>query len=225
MIKGIVFDFDGLIIDTESAWYEALKEIYEEHEAYLPLETWVKCVGTSHDAFDPYLHLQEILERPVDMEELKQIVAQKHDWIMQARDLRPGVESYLQAAQQLGLKIGIASSSHRAWVERFTHQFNIYDYFSCMRTADYVEKVKPDPELYVQALEALDLQPEEAIAFEDSPNGAKAAHAAGLHVVIVPNTVTGELTFGPHVLRLNSMADQTLEEVIAAVQSKHQSSI
>lgn len=98
-------------------------------------------------------------------------------------------------------------------------KFDIAGYFSCIRTADFVKKVKPDPELYLQALEALGLQPEEMICFEDSPNGAKAGHAAGLNVVIVPNSMTQGLPFGPHKLRLNSMAEKSLEDVIAIVAS------
>ncbi len=220
MIKGVIFDFDGLIIDTESAWFEAIGEIYNEHGSYLPLETWVKCIGTSHDAFDPYLHLAETADRPVNIEEIKQVALVKHECIMQQRVLRPGVIDYLNTAQQLGLRIGVASSSHLAWVQRFMDKFEISNYFSCIRTADYVQKVKPDPELYLQALAALELKPEETIAFEDSPNGALAAHTAGLNVVIVPNTMTEGLTFGPHILRLNSMAERSLEEVIGLVTSK-----
>ncbi len=220
MIKGVIFDFDGLIIDTESAWFEAIGEIYHEHGSYLPLETWVKCIGTSHDAFDPYMHLAETAGIPVNIEEIKKAALIKHDVIMQQRVLRPGVVDYLNAAQQLGLRIGVASSSHLAWVHRFMDKFGITEYFSCIRTADFVQKVKPDPELYLQALAALELKPEETIGFEDSPNGALAAHTAGLHVVIVPNSMTEGLTFGPHKLRLNSMAEKSLEEVIAFVTTK-----
>ncbi|GGD61980.1 hypothetical protein GCM10010911_19830 [Paenibacillus nasutitermitis] len=144
----------------------------------------------------------------------------RHGQIMLERVLRPGVEDYLNTAKQLGLKVGIASSSHLDWVQRFVDKFEIAGYFSCIRTADFVQKVKPDPELYLQALAVLELRPEEAICFEDSPNGAKAGHAAGLNVVIVPNVMTQGLTFGPHKLRLNSMAEKSLEEVIAIVTSK-----
>ena len=217
MIKGVIFDFDGLIIDTESAWFETLGEIYDEHGAQLPLETWTKCIGTSHDVFDPYVHLAEIASRPVNIEEIKEAALVRHDHIMQQRVLRPGVVDYLNAAQQLGLKIGIASSSHLAWLQPFMDKFEIAAYFSCIRTADFVQKVKPDPELYLQALAELGLQPEETICFEDSPNGALAAHTAGLNVVIVPNTMTEGLTFGPYKLRLNSMEEKSLEEVITFI--------
>ncbi|WP_054957950.1 HAD family hydrolase [Paenibacillus dakarensis] len=219
MIKGVIFDFDGLIIDTESAWFEAIGAIYNEHGAHLPLETWTKCVGTSHDVFDPYLHLVEIADRPVNIDEIKKAALVNHDSIMQQRVLRPGVLDYLNAAQQLGLKIGIASSSHLVWVQRFVDMHEIAGYFSCIRTADFVQKVKPHPELYHQALDELGLKPEETICFEDSPNGALAAHAAGLNVVIVPNIITEGLTFGPHKLRLNSMEEKSLEEVIAFINS------
>jgi HAD superfamily hydrolase (TIGR01509 family) len=217
-IKAVVFDFDGLIVDTESAWYDALAEIFRDHGVYLPLEKWAQCVGTSHDLFDPYDYLGELLGKPIDRVALQQLAASKHSVIMENRQIRPGVESYLQAAQQRGLKIGLASSSERSWVERFLRHYGLIHYFQCIRTADDVAQVKPNPELYLQATAGLGVSPVNAVAFEDSPNGAKAAKAAGLRCVIVPNPITATLTFGDYDLRLNSMADMEFAEVFKLVE-------
>jgi HAD superfamily hydrolase (TIGR01509 family) len=213
-IEAVVFDFDGLIVDTESAWYDALAEIYRDHGVYLPLEKWGQCVGTSHDLFDPYDYLEELVGKPIDRIALKELAASKHSVIMKNRQIRPGVESYLQAAQQRGMKIGLASSSQRSWVERFLRHYGLIRYFECIRTGDDVAQVKPHPELYLLATAGLGVSPANAVAFEDSPNGAKAAKAAGLRCVIVPNPITATLTFGEHDLRLNSMADKELTEVL-----------
>jgi HAD superfamily hydrolase (TIGR01509 family) len=218
-IEAVVFDFDGLIVDTESAWYDALAELFREHGVYLPLEVWAQCVGTNHDAFDPYDYLEQLLGQPIDRAALKQLAASKHAAIMEQRPLRPGVESYLQAATEQGLKIGLASSSDRNWVERFLRHYDLIHYFECIRTADDVALVKPHPELYLQATAGLGVSPAKAVAFEDSPNGAKAAKAAGLRCVIVPNPITATLTFGEHDLRLNSMADKELAEVFDLLNS------
>jgi HAD superfamily hydrolase (TIGR01509 family) len=213
-IEAVVFDFDGLIVDTESAWYDALAELFQEHGVYLPLEVWAQCVGTSHDLFDPYDYLEELIGKPIDRVAMKKLAASKHSIIMEKRQIRPGVESYLQAAREQGLKIGLASSSERSWVERFLRHYRLIHYFQCIRTADDVAQVKPDPELYLQATAGLGVSPAGAVAFEDSPNGAKAAKAAGLRCVIVPNPITATLRFGDHDLRLNSMADKELAEVL-----------
>ncbi len=211
MIKAIVFDFDGLIIDTETVWYEVMCEIYSEHGYELPFEIWERCVGTGDDEL--YGYLEECLNKPIDRVAVQQAAKDKHGVIMAGRTIRPGVEAYLQAAKAQGLKIGLASSSSREWVEGFLKRFGLYDYFECIRTSDDVTNVKPDPELYIAALSCLGVSPEEAIAFEDSPNGTRAAKAAGMHCVIVPNDITSRMTFDEFDLKLDSMGDLNFEEV------------
>jgi HAD superfamily hydrolase (TIGR01509 family) len=224
-IQAVVFDFDGLILDTETHEYRVLEAIFKEHQAELPLEVWGQCVGTHASAFDAYAYLEECIGRPVDREVIKQQRIANFNRRIQNEQALPGVEAYLQAAKGLGLKIGLASSSRREWVMRFLTQLNLTDYFACIRTAEDVERVKPDPTLYLRALECLGVEPQRAIAFEDSPNGTLAAKRAGMKCVIVPNHVTSALTFGEHDLRLVSMAEMELERVIEAVGNKQQSSI
>lgn len=222
-IQAVIFDFDGLIVDTETHEYRVLEAIFQEHQAELPLEVWGQCVGTHASAFDAYAYLEECIGRPVDRELIKQQRIESFNRRIQNEQALPGVEAYLQAAKRLGLKIGLASSSRREWVMRFLTQLDLTDYFACIRTAEDVERVKPDPALYLRALECLDVRPEQSIAFEDSPNGALAAKRAGMKCVIVPNYVTSALTFGEHDLRLVSMAEMELERVIEAVSGTRQS--
>lgn len=218
MIKGIIFDFDGLIIDTESAWYEALVQEFDTYQVELPFEKWVQCVGASHEVFDPYQYFAEQCQVPYEIEEIKQRVHARHSDIMATRELREGVVDYMKTARRLGLKVGIASSSHLSWIQPYLQKFQIDQYIDSIRCADYVKQVKPDPEVYELALQSLELSPEETIAFEDSPNGAKAAFLAGTHVVTVPNRVTEHLEFGPHLFRLQSMGEMPLERVIERVE-------
>ncbi len=128
--------------------------------------------------------------------------------------LRDGVRSYLEEAEKQGLKIGLASSSSRDWVESYLKKFEIYDYFHVIKTKENVKKVKPDPSLYIKALEALSVTPEESIAFEDSLNGSMAAIAAGIRCVIVPNPVTEHLPFEHYHLLLSSMAEKSLSHIL-----------
>lgn len=220
MIQAIVFDFDGLIFDTETAEFEAYSELYREHGQELSLKLWAECIGTYPSPFDPYEELQKLVGSPLDIDQLRIQRIAHFERRIGSKTLRPGVLDYLQTAKKLGIRIGLASSSTREWVTGYLRQFEIIDYFECIRTRDDVEKVKPDPALYLQAAACLGVKPENAVAFEDSPKGAQAAERAGLHCVIVPNDTTREFVFGKHDLRLNSMADLPFEELIAQINAQ-----
>lgn len=220
MIKAVVFDCDGLLIDTETPWYEAFRDIYQEHDLDLPLELYVKCVGSTFDQFNPLDYLEECLKGPIDRTIISKLSKEKHSKIMQRQQLCLGVEKYLLTAKKIGLKIGLASSSSRNWVDQYLNKYQIAHYFDTIHTSDNVKKVKPDPELYLQAMAAMDVSGSETLVFEDSVNGLKAAKEAGAYCVIVPNPITKNLDFDQYDLRLNSMLDIELNEVIAMVTRK-----
>jgi HAD superfamily hydrolase (TIGR01509 family) len=217
LIRAVVFDFDGLIIDTETPEYESFQEMYRDHGTELTMDLWGKCIGTDGSAFEPYAHLEQLLGKPIEREAVRKLRRERYKERMREVQPRPGVIDYLEEANRLGLHIGLASSSTREWVTGYLRQYQLIDYFKCIRTRDDVEKVKPDPALYLKALNDLGVQPAEVIAFEDSPNGCLAAKSAGLHCVIVPNDITGLLVFGEHDLRLTSMSSMSLTDVIAKV--------
>ncbi|BFT73625.1 HAD-IA family hydrolase [Paenibacillus sp. P36] len=204
-LKAIIFDFDGLIIDTESPWYHAFKDIYQEHGVELSLELWCKNVGTTFDEFNPYVYLETSIQKPLDHGYIKQLSHEKYAVYLGEAKLLPGVLHLLEAAKSRGLRIGLASSSTRDWVHKYLKQQGIFSYFDVIHTADDVKRVKPDPELYTLTLEKLGVAAGEALVFEDSPNGLKAAKAAGIRCVIVPNDVTRNLEFIAHDLRVASL--------------------
>jgi HAD superfamily hydrolase (TIGR01509 family) len=214
MIKAVVFDFDGLIIDTETPWYEAFRQIYQQYQVDLPLELWVKCVGTGYDQFNPFDYLEACVKQVIDKDEIRRLSAERHARLIEKEELRPGVKEYLEEAKDLGFKIGLASSSTREWVLSYLDRFRLTAYFDRIHTADDVEKVKPDPELYLRTLDCFGLTCHEAVAFEDSPHGAAAAKKAGLYCVIVPNGVTENLVFAEYDLRLKSLSELGLADVI-----------
>jgi putative hydrolase of the HAD superfamily len=195
-VKAIVFDFDGTILDTETAWYEAFRELYAAHGVELPLSQYSQCIGTSLHLFNPYEYLITDLGMKLDRDKFREAVHVRHAELMEHESVRPGIEAYLRQAREAGIRIGLASSSSMEWVSRHLDRLGLTDYFECIRVADHVEKVKPDPALYVQAVSMLNVKPDEALAIEDSPNGAKAAIAAGLHCVVVTNRITAHLPFG-----------------------------
>lgn len=216
MINGIIFDFDGLIVDTESLWYEAYKEVMGEFRCDLPLEEFSKVIGTTDEVLNAYF--EKITG--VTAEEAGLHLKTNELYLQKAGSLalREGVRAYLDEAKALGLKIGLASSSRREWVESYLRKFGIFEYFETIKTKEDVEKVKPDPALYILALESLGISANEAVAFEDSLNGSVAAIAAGMHCVIVPNPVTNHLPFEKYRVRLASMAEKSLAAVLEEVE-------
>ncbi len=205
MIRALVFDFDGLVFDSETHEYAVIRDIFREHGAELPLEVWGTCVGTHSGAFDAHAYLEECVGRPLDREEIARLRRERFHERIEREGALTGVEACLEAARAMGLRIGLASSSRREWVLGQLSRLGLLPCFEAVRTADDVEHVKPDPELYLSVLDALGVAPAEAVAFEDSPNGALAARRAGMRVVVVPNSVTAALEFGEHDLWLESL--------------------
>ena len=214
MIKAVIFDFDGLILDTESNEYYAHSEMFRQLGVELPIQEWGKCIGTDASGFDVFAYLEQLTGHPVDRVKLDSARHALFIKTMSEEQVRPGVREYLLSAQALGLRIGLASSSSRAWITEYLATHELTDFFETIRTRDDVAIVKPNPELYQLALADLGVLPSEAIAFEDSPNGSLAAKRAGMYCVIVPNSVTDSLIFGEVDLRIHSMLEMSLAEII-----------
>ncbi|MCM3601268.1 HAD family hydrolase [Robertmurraya korlensis] len=212
MYKAIIFDFDGLIVDTESVWYNVTKEVMLDYGYDLKLENFAKYIGTTGGGL--YDELSAISTQPIDRELVKSRTNELYQQRKNQFALREGVLDYLQAAKEHGLKIGLASSSSRKWVVDYLERFKILHYFEVIKTSDDVQKVKPDPELYVKALQELGVESNEALCFEDSLNGLTAAVGAGLNCVIVPNPVTQYLDFKGHVHRLTSMSELSFDALL-----------
>lgn len=213
-IKSLIFDFDGLMLDTESPEYIILQEIYRNFGLELPLEEWAKALGASPEAFDPFAYLAEKANQPIDTLSLKNSFKERALEKIHQQPPMPGVLALLERAEQLGLKLAVASSSPRAWVHDHLKRMGLHQRFQSILTRDDVTYPKPHPELYQTTLKVFGLQPHEAIVFEDSPNGITAARAAGIFTVGVPNHVTRLLDTSHASLILNSLADLTLDELI-----------
>ncbi|MFC4619022.1 HAD family hydrolase [Camelliibacillus cellulosilyticus] len=214
MINAVVFDFDGVILDTETLSYQATAEVYKQYGAELPISYWAKIAGSKDDAFDSAEHLESVLGHPIDR---AAYIRERDDMIMhyvENAQVLPGVVAILETAKKLGMKIGLATSSGDQWAKNHLSRIGLIDYFDVIVEANDVENVKPDPELFSLACERLGVQPNEAIAFEDSLNGAIAARKAGLYVVVVPNEITKNLSFDDVDQKLHSLAETNLEALI-----------
>lgn len=215
VIRALVFDFDGLILDTEIPVMESWRKVYEDHGVVLPMDTWMETIGTADHEFDPFGHLQELVGRRLEREPIHAARVAHRDAILHAQETLPGVREYISEARRLGLKLGVASSSARSWVEGHLERLGIHEHWDAVRTSDDVTLTKPDPELYLAAVEALGVRPAEAVAFEDSQNGLLAARAAGLWCVAVPAPLTVDMDFSQADIVLGSMSEVPLKELLS----------
>lgn len=213
VIRAIVFDFDGLILDTEGPVYRSWLEVYQAHGEELPFERWVQIVGSTTTGFHPQHHLEERLGRPLPKEVLDRRVDRRTEMVLAERVL-PGVVQRLDEAREAGLKLGVASSSTREWVRGHLERLGILERFDCLRCRDDVANAKPEPDLYLAVLECMDVSAAEAIAIEDSPNGVAAAKRAGMRCVAIPNPITARLDLSEADLVLGSLEDLTLAQLL-----------
>lgn len=216
--RALIFDFDGLIVDTELPDYESWQEVYHSHGCDLAVEKWGLIVGgTGASDFDPHTHLEELCGQKLDREEVW--ISRRKQYLdsISEQPVLPGVLDYLDEADHLGLKLAVASSSPENWVRGHLARLGLYQRFAAVKTADDVARTKPDPELFLATLDELKLKADQAIVFEDSPNGVKAANSAGIFTVAVPNSLTAQLPMQGADLRLNSLTDLPLNELLEKV--------
>lgn len=215
VLEAIVFDFDGTILDTETPDFQTWQEVYRSHGAELPLEVWLQCVGGGTGEFAPDDYLEELLGRKIDRERLRTERRKRFLDRVRVEPVMPGVLELIDAAERRGVRLAVASSSDRKWVESHLERLGLRGRFAAIVTADDVERVKPDPALYRLAAQKLEVLPARAIAIEDSYNGMLGAQRAGLRCVSVPNSVTSDSDFSGADLCLDSIASIAPDELIA----------
>ena len=214
-IRAVVFDFDGLILDTELPIYTAWCAAFEAHGAApLTIDEWAAEIGTS-GAINIEAHLHERADRPVDIDAMHESRRRHHYALLALEVTRPGVEAWLDEADAAGIPLAIASSSPADWVQPLLETLGLGERFAYVVTADPPRRGKPQPDTYLEACARLGVDPRHALAVEDSPHGIAAAKAAGLRCVTVPNALTESLDLSAADLRLDSLADCTLAETIA----------
>lgn len=222
-MRALIFDFDGLILDTEVPDYISWQEVYQSYGVELPLKKWTSIVGGSAESnFEPHEYLESQIGKKVDREQIW--VNRRKSYLnhLENQSILPGVLDYLESAKRLGLKLAVASSSPANWVGGHLSRLDLTSYFDEICTADDVEQTKPNPALFLLAAEKVGAQPDEVIVFEDSYNGVLGAKRAGMLVVAVPNQLTDGLDLSMADMKLSSLADLSLEELIAQMRPDHE---
>ena len=227
MIRALVFDFDGTIVDTETPDYVSWRDIYAEYGCELPQDIYGQNIGLGAASirFNPFENLQAQCGQILDEKQVRARRRERYIAYNNAQPILPGVQDVIREAKELGLKLAVASSSDCAWVQGHLERLGLRPYFGAIRCADDVQHTKPHPELYLAAISALDVAPHEAVAFEDSAHGVTSAKAAGLYAVAIPNAMTHHMPFAHADLRLQSLADLPLSDLLKLLTQKQTSEL
>lgn len=202
-LKGIIFDFDGLITNSEYILYEVISAHFKKHhEIHLPKELYAKFVGLPDTDF--YQYMKDTHNLDYDVHELNDILFEKIIAGLKDMDLMPGVKDFLKKAKASNLQLSIATSNSTEIVTSFLNKFEIESYFDFMYTADDVTHLKPHPEVYLKSIERHGFKSDELIVLEDSLPGYNAAQNAGLDVLLVLNDLTENLEIDEEIRRVYS---------------------
>lgn len=207
MIRALIFDFDGLMMDTEASIYDVWRSVFVEAGHDLPVSEWLVCVGTGEEVFDPFGRLARLTGRPVDRAALDARTRAEAREAASKLPPLPGVGELIAEADRRGIALAVASSSPRDWVVGHLERAGLLDRFATIRTRENVARTKPAPDLFLAALAELGVAANEAVVLEDSLNGLRAARAAGIPCIAVPNRITRELDFGEADAVLDSLLD------------------
>ena len=209
-LQAIIFDFHGLVLDTESAEFAGWSEVFRSHSVDLDIHEWAKCVGRAPEEWLPESHLQDLVGEPIDLRQARLDAFRLRDEILVDLQPLPGAVELLDELAHESVPVAIASSSRSVWVEGLLANIGLRDRFPVIKTRDIVGKAKPWPDLYLAACQALEVSPSCSVALEDSPVGVSAAVSAQMSVVAVPNNVTRHFDLSNAHLVLESLADLSL---------------
>ncbi len=217
MIRALVFDFDGLILETETPAYQAWAEVYREFGHELPKELWLEYIGREGGWFDALSYLEGLVGPRDDRAEIQERRdARKTELVMAAAETA-GLRALLTDARARGLRLAVCSSSTPKWVLGHLERLGLRGFFDHVQCLDSAElRAKPAPDLYLAACAGLHLRPDEAVAFEDSRNGMLAARSAGMRCVVVPNELTIAMDLAGAEHRFESLATVSLQMLLDA---------
>src|SRR5262245_57626583 len=162
-VRALVFDFDGLILDTETCEFLSVSEEFATHGVELPLDGWLEIIGRA-DHRHWYDWLEDVVGRPLERDVVIDRRRVRHHALIAEEDVREGVVPLLEQARAADLALTVASSSPRDWVEDHLRRIELWPFFDAIRCRDDVVRAKPAPDLFLAALDAVGVRPDEAIA-------------------------------------------------------------
>lgn len=216
MLKALIFDMDGLLLDSERIVKRSWDDAGEEMGVPNVGDQIYHTLGMNRRSRDQYF--KNVYGEDFPLEEFHKRTSVCFYRIVGEEGLpvKAGAKELLAYAKERGYQIAVATSSSRSYAQKVLTDAGIFSYFDGGVYGDMVTHAKPDPEIYRKACESIHVQPEEAIALEDAPAGVRSAHAAGLRVILIPDLVqpSGEI------LELTYRKFDTLNEVISLLEAE-----
>lgn len=191
----VLFDFDGVLVDTEMAIYQAWRRTFLAHGHDLPLELYTRCIGSDFDTWSPKLHLEELTGRGFDWHQLDAARQVEIHRDLDGSGPMPGAAAVLASLAARGMPRAVVSSSSHTWVDGWLERLDLARHIPVTICRGDAPRIKPAPDLFLEAARRLEVDPRECLVIEDSANGLEAATAAGMATWIVPNDVTRGLDF------------------------------
>jgi len=218
-LQALVFDFDGLILDTETPQFHTVAAAFVEHGVVLDRADWQDIIGTAGHPHWSEMLADALGDRAadVDFDAVRQQRLEEYHALLEDLEPLAGVVDLVDAAFDAGLGLAVASSSPLYWVDGHLTRLGLRDRFASVHTRDHVERTKPAPDLFQRAVEALGTDPARAVALEDSPHGVTAAKAAGLVAVACPNEITSGQAFDHADLVVESLERVSLADLAALI--------
>jgi HAD superfamily hydrolase (TIGR01509 family) len=185
VIEAVVFDLDGVVLDSEQVWDDVREDLARERGGRWHSRAQADMMGMSSPEWSRYMH---------DVIGLEESPGEINDEVVRRMLSRYGtrlplIDGAVEAVERLAphFRLGVASSSNRPLIDAALHAAGIEERFAATVSSEEVARGKPAPDVYLEAARRLGVAPERAVAVEDSSNGIRSAHAAGMAVVAVPN--------------------------------------
>ena len=212
--RGVIFDFDGVLVDTEWAIYQSWVKLFAREGQEISIETYSPCLGAGYSHWNPADYLESLTGKTYDWEietPARQAVLEAE---LELMGLMPGAQELMNWCQAQHIPMAVASSSSRRWVAGWLNKLNIYDKFAGVFTRTDGYPVKPDPSLFLAARECLNVPAEDCLIIEDSENGTISAQRAQISCVAVPNRMTRHSDFSRAALVVDN-----LQELLSIIRS------
>jgi HAD superfamily hydrolase (TIGR01509 family) len=191
----VLFDFDGVLVDTEWAIYDAWHRTFRSNGHPLPLDVYTQCIGSDFATWSPKTHLEELTGEAFDWHDLDTRRQEEIVRALAGEGPMLGVVGFLEKLRQQGVRLAVVSSSSHHWVDGWLEKLGLTHWFETIVCRGDAPRIKPAPDLYLEAVRRLGVNASDCLVIEDSLNGIKAARAAGIEVWAVPNRVTACLDF------------------------------
>jgi putative hydrolase of the HAD superfamily len=204
----LIFDFDGLILDTESAEVEIWNDFYAKVGLTFTMDAYINAIGSnSPEDFHPAILLADREGEERSFEQIRQDFRKIAYLRCEQLEAMDGVVDLIKNAKTKGYFLAVGSSASYSWVQTHLNRLGLLNAFDVIVTFDDVENAKPAPDIFLKVLEKLDVSAENALVFEDSQNGVLAAHRAGIRAIAVPNPITAIQDFSLATAVLPSLAN------------------